>query len=103
MTVNVIENTVVNSGDLTTYGAKVAVEADGNYYFGIHAVSDADNMMLAVDNISVDDAAASGIHTQKMTTAANETIYSLNGSAFSAGKALPKGIYVKNGKKFIVQ
>lgn len=38
-----------------------------------------------------------------MTTAANETIYSLSGSALSAGKALPKGIYVKNGKKFNVQ
>lgn len=104
MTVGLIDTTKVETGDLTTYSAQVSVEADGNYFFGVHAVSDADNMMLAVDDIAVDEESVLGINAQKNTvSAANQKIYTLDGRLRAADKALSKGMYVKNGKKVVVR
>ncbi len=57
MTKDVIPATVVdwNSQDIQTLQSKgLTVDADGYYYFGIHAISDANKYYLNVDNFYVD-------------------------------------------------
>ena len=54
MTTAVIAPTVVATGDLTPFEGRVRANTEGNFYFGIHAISDADNMMLTIDDITVD-------------------------------------------------
>ena len=55
MTTTVIAATEVATGDLTPFQGTVRVTAEGNYRFGIHAISDADNMMLTIDDIAVEE------------------------------------------------
>ena len=50
----VIAPTEVATGDFTEFSGNVWISTEGNYRFGVHAISDADNMMLAVDSIAVD-------------------------------------------------
>lgn len=55
--ITVIEPTDIDFDAAQTLTAEVTVEETGYYHFGIHAISDADNYRLFVDNISIDLAA----------------------------------------------
>lgn len=54
MTIQVIEPTDLETEDvMTLLNYDITVEESGVYYFGIHAISDADNYYLNVDNATV--------------------------------------------------
>lgn len=105
MTTSVIPQTEVATGTFTKYEANVTVPEEGNYYFGIHAISDADNMMLAVDDIAVDEGKATGIATVTASNIAkDDVVYSVDGMVMGKSTiGLPKGIYIQNGKKIVVK
>ena len=111
MTVNVIAPTEVATGDLTEFSGSVKATADGNFYFGVHAISDADNMMLVVDDISIVwdedtpiDPDVTGINAVNAENT-DSTIYTLDGRIAGNGNLnqLPKGLYIRGGKKIIVR
>ena len=101
----VIEPTEVASGDFIELKGDVWISTEGNYRFGIHAISDADNMMLAVDDIAVDESVNTGVSTVRTAgTAADTTVYSLDGRVMGHDTtSLPQGIYVQGGKKIVVR
>lgn len=53
LTTEVIPSTDIASGDFQTFSNTIQVTADGNYYLGIHAISDADMYRLYIDSISI--------------------------------------------------
>lgn len=53
MTGIVLEPTTVGTKDFTTYTVSISPEADGDYYFGIHGISDADMYYLYAANFKV--------------------------------------------------
>ena len=101
----VIAPTEVASGDFVELTGNVWISEEGDYHFGIHAISDADNMMLAVDDIAVDEAVNTGVSTVRTaTTAADTTVYSLDGRVMGTSTTgLPQGIYIQGGKKIVVR
>lgn len=101
----VIEPTDVATGDFTEFSGNILVPAEGNYYFGIHAISDADNMMLAVDDIAVDEGLNTGVASVRVANTGNDTtVYSLDGRVMGTDTAgLPAGIYIQGGKKIVVR
>ena len=105
MTTTVIEPTEVATGDLAEFKNVVYISTEGNYHFGIHAISDADNMMLSVDDIAVDEALDTGVNTVRAAeAAADTTVYTLDGRVIGTSTAgLPQGIYIQGGKKIVVR
>ena len=101
----VIAPTEVASGDFVELTGNVWISEEGDYHFGIHAISDADNMMLAVDDIAVDEAVNTGVSTVRTaTTVADTTVYSLDGRVMGTSTTgLPQGIYIQGGKKIVVR
>ena len=103
MNTSVIASTDVRTGDLTEFSGSVTVTESGQYFFGIHATSDADNMSLRVDDVSIVENVADGIQIVKSGRATDHTVYSLDGRIVSTtpNGSLPKGIYIINGKKVV--
>ncbi|MBR1727324.1 MAG: hypothetical protein IJ724_11900 [Muribaculaceae bacterium] len=93
------------TGDLAEFKNVVYISTEGNYHFGIHAISDADNMMLSVDDIAVDEALDTGVNTVRAAeAAADTTVYTLDGRVMGTSTArLPQGIYIQGGKKIVVR
>lgn len=54
MTQTLIGDTTLSDGVNRTLTSEVTPDADGSYYFGFHAISDAHNFYLNVDSIAVD-------------------------------------------------
>ncbi|MBD5182894.1 MAG: hypothetical protein HDS99_03760 [Bacteroidales bacterium] len=83
MTATVIEPTEVTSNTFADYSAKVRVDKDGIYYFGIHGISEPDTYSLSVSGIEVSE----GIEGEYKNLAIEEA-------------AAPR--YVEAGQRFIV-
>ena len=105
MVTTVIEPTEVATGDMTEFSGNVWISTEGNYRFGVHAISDADNMMLSVDDIAVDEAINTAVSTVRSKDAVNDTtVYSLDGRVMGTDTVgLPAGIYIQGGKKIVVR
>ena len=101
----VIAPTEVATGDFTEFSGNVWISTEGNYRFGVHAISDADNMMLAVDDIAVDVAVNTAVETVRTASAASDTtVYTLDGRVMGNDTTgLPQGIYIQGGKKIVVR
>ena len=101
----VIAPTEVATGDFIELKGDVWISTEGNYRFGVHAISDADNMMLAVDDIAVNESINTGVSTVRTAgTPADTTVYSLDGRVMGHDTdGLPQGIYIQGGKKIVVR
>ena len=105
MTTVVINPTEVATGTRGMFTGDVWISAEGNYHFGVHAISDADNMMLSVDDITVEESTNTSVTTLCSTeTKADTTVYGLDGRVLAGTvNGLPAGIYIQGGKKIIVR
>lgn len=104
MTTTVIAPIEVATGDMTEFTGDVWISTEGNYRFGVHAISDADNMMLAVDDITVNESVNTAVSTIRTSTVADTTVYSLDGRVMGNDTTnLPSGIYIQGGKKIVVR
>lgn len=104
MTTTIIPATVVEGYDVSHLTGRFTVpasKADGKYYIGIHATSDADQFTLTIDNISVVEAEPSAINAINAEKVQDNNYYDLMGRKMDAS-ALPAGIYIHNGKKVII-
>ena len=57
----------------------------------------------ATTTVSVYKQTATGINTINTKTTADERVFNLNGQYVGTGKNLPRGIYIKNGKKIVIK
>lgn len=108
MQTQIIESTLVESSDFTTYEGSFVPTESGNYYFGVHAISDADNMALSADNISVKEDTNTGISSVDATgKEAAADVYSIDGRLVKKNatgvEGLGKGIYIYKNKKIVVK
>lgn len=106
MGTTIIKETLVESGDMSTYTGEVKIDQDGNYYFGIHAISDADNMALTVDNIVITESEIPSGIDKVIFDNSPANVYTIDGRLVqknvSKPSNLPKGIYIYKGKKIII-
>lgn len=79
-----------------------ANKADGKYYIGIHAISDADKFTLTIDNLSLDTAPVTGINDINAAKVQDDNYYDLMGRKMNPNN-LPAGIYIHAGKKILVK
>jgi hypothetical protein len=92
----VIPYTEINSTSYNTYSNnKVRVNETGTYYFGIHAVSDADMLTLRVDELSI-GIGADPAHDLKAYVSAPTQIYAGQTATVSA-KVTNIGDFVETG------
>ena len=99
MTSQIMDTTTVATGEMTEFSKTFSVSADGNYYIGIHAVSDKDNMALTIDDLSITDAETTGIESITRTSdSAGAPVYNLSGMRVDGTY---HGIVVKNGRKYL--
>lgn len=98
MTTQIMDTTTVATEDLTEFSKTFTVGADGNYYIGIHAVSDKDNMTLTVDNLSITDAETDGIKSVTTSSDSTAPVYNLSGMRVNGAY---RGIVVRNGRKYL--
>jgi len=108
MTTSVIAATEVATGDFTTFQGDVFIKTEGNYNFGVHAISDADNMMLYLDNIKIYISENTGVEELVYDSAkVNTNVYTIDGRMVRANattlNGLPAGLYIMGGKKYIVR
>lgn len=101
MTTTVIAATNVATGDPTEFSHTVSTSSEGEYYFGIHAISDANNMMLRIDDVSLTEAEETGIATVRQDRPTDGACYTLNGQRVSRPAA--KGLYIVDGRKVVVR
>lgn len=81
MTVNVMDITEIPGTAWTQMTARFSVEADGNYYVGFHALSDAGQNYFYIDNISI----AAGVNPLAPNAPSAETpTFNVNGSTLEA-------------------
>ena len=105
MTTTIIPAVVVEGYDVTNHTGRFTVPAsksDGKYYIGIHAISDADEFVLTIDNVSVVATAPSAIDEINVERVQDNNYYDLMGRKMNSNN-LPAGIYIHNGKKIIVK
>ena len=79
-----------------------ASKLDGKYYIGIHAISDADQFVLTIDNLSVIAAEPSAINEINIEKVQDNNYYDLMGRKMDSNN-LPAGIYIHAGKKVLVK
>lgn len=105
MTTTIIPAVVVEGYDVAHHTGRFTVPAsklDGKYYIGIHAISDADQFVLTIDNLSVVVAEPSAISEVNVERVQDNNYYDLMGRKMDANN-LPAGLYIHNGKKIIVK
>ncbi len=78
------------------------VDETGYYYFGIHAISDAQSLGIVLANLKIDMVGTLvGISTiSDGNDGSNTEIYNLNGIRVDA---VQKGLYIVNGKKVVIK
>ena len=54
MTNELAPSTDLTTGNYVEFAKTITAEADGNYYFGFHAISDKDEFYLYLDSVSID-------------------------------------------------
>jgi len=106
MIVTILDSTEVASGDYQAFTTSFTVPIDTTYNFGVHAISDADNMMLRVNYISVTVEAPSAVEEVVADSReADNNVYTLDGRIVrrdaTSLDGLDKGIYLYKGKKII--
>ena len=102
MTQTVVAATEVDGYEVANTTAQFQVPEDGNYYVGIHAISDADKFVLTIDNISIVVAEPSAISSINIDKAQDNNYYDLMGRKHNSNN-LPAGIYIHNGKKVVIK
>jgi hypothetical protein len=106
MTTSVIPAVVIEGYDMTHHTGRFTAPADGKsngkYYIGIHAISDADQFVLTIDNLSVVAAEPSAINEINIEKAQDNNYYNLMGRKMNSNN-LPAGIYIHNGKKVVIK
>lgn len=106
MTTTIIPAVVIDGYELTHHTGRFSVpasaKADGKYYVGIHAISDADQFTLTIDNLSIVATAPSAINEIDAVKVQDNNYYDLMGRKMNANN-LPAGIYIHGGKKIIVK
>lgn len=80
---------------------KIDVATEGRFYIN-HTVFNEGEPSIAWGGITPEEVIAAGISTVNTHSAASNAVYNLQGIKMNAAK-LPRGIYVKAGKKFIVK
>jgi len=106
MTTTIIQPTEVASGDYQEFITTFTVPADTIYNFGVHAISDADNMMLRVNYISIIEDGTVGVEEIIADSRESDNnVYTLDGRIVrrdaTSLEGLDKGIYLYKGKKII--
>jgi len=105
MTNTIMPAVVVDGYDMAHHTGIFTVPANklnGKYYIGIHAISDANQFVLTIDNISVvatDPSAINNINAEKVQ---DNNYYDLMGRKMNSNN-LPAGIYIHNGKKVVIK
>lgn len=61
LTTEVIASTEVANGSFSTYTGVVSALADGTFYFGVHAISDADMWTMYVQNLVIEEYVAPAV------------------------------------------
>ena len=105
MTTTVIPAVVVEGYDVTNHTGRFTVPAsksNGQYYIGIHAISDADQFVLTIDNIGIVEAEPSAISEINVEKVQDNNYYDLMGRKMDSNN-LPAGIYIHVGKKVLVK
>ncbi len=105
MLVPVIPVTEIDGYEVTNLTGRFTVpanKADGKYYIGIHAISDADKFTLTIDNLSLDVAVVSAIDDINAARVQDDNYYDLMGRKMNPNN-LPAGIYIHAGKKILVK
>lgn len=106
MTNMLIEPTEVASDTMAPFSGKFSITEAGNYYIGIHAISDPDEFTLYITNLSlVEDEDFSGIVNVSVESPDNN-VYSIDGRIVATDgntEGLTPGIYIINGKKVLVK
>ena len=105
MTQTIIPAVEISGYDVTEQMGKFTVSGnskDGNYYIGIHAISDADQFVLTIDNVSVTLSDPSAIETINVEKTVDNNYYDLMGRKMDSNN-LPAGIYIHAGKKVLVK
>lgn len=99
MTQKIIEPTDVATGEYTPFTGSYTPVTSGKYYFGLHAITPADQMTLSINRIEIlaDDTAVEGIIDEGDDAAAE--YYTLQGIRVNIESAAP-GIYIcRRGSK----
>ena len=105
MTQTIVEAVEIDGYEMTHHSGRFTVpasKASGKYYIGIHAISDANQFVLTLDNISVVAADPSAISNINVDKTQDNNYYDLMGRKMD-GNNLPAGIYIHAGKKVIVK
>ena len=86
----------------TVSNDNITVDEDGYYFFGIHAISDANTCGIAMENLKIDEVGGTvGISTVADGSDRSSTeVYNMNGQRVGVAG---KGLYIVNGKKFVVK
>lgn len=101
MTTSVIAESTAKTGDMTEFSGIFTADADGEYYFGVHATTaSATQFAISIDDISVVETEATGIGNV-VRKVSNNDIYTIQGT--KVDNASKPGIYVIGGKKVIVR
>ena len=107
MTQTVIAPTTVATEEFADFTGKFTCPADGDYFFGIHAISDADNNGLYLNSVKVVDVETLGISGIATDGKAAADIYSIGGQLVRKGAAstdgLDKGLYIMGHRKVVVK
>ena len=102
MTGSILAAVEIEGYDVSNHTANFNVAENGNYYIGIHAISDADKFVLTIDDISVDFGEPSAIEEINVAKNVDDNYYDLMGRKMN-GNNLPAGIYIHAGKKILVK
>lgn len=102
MTETIIPAVELEGYDVANHTANFNVPENGNYYIGIHAISDADKFVLTIDDISVDFGNPSAIEEINVEKNVDNNYYDLMGRKMNSNN-LPAGIYIHAGKKILVK
>ena len=94
LTYNVSATGAITAGDNVDYRS-LAYNATGV----VAAITNS----AATTTVSVYKQTATGINTINTKTTADERVFNLNGQYVGTGKNLPRGIYIKNGKKIVIK
>lgn len=107
MTTTVISATEVASDTFAPFSGDVIITESGNYYFGVHAISDPDSFTLYIDDIEIDETMGSGIKVGSDEGAsADGQVYGIDGRIIKTNADINKlapRVYIINGKKVIVR
>ena len=102
LTETVIAGTDVQGEDFKVISGTFHATENKTVNFGIHAISKKDNMSLYVDDVEIEEDTTTGVDGIKTFAQDSDAVYDLQGRKVTT-ESLKVGVYVKNGKKFVVK